>query len=550
MSQEHDKKGSQRAGHLQGQVGHPRPGLVARSNWPKPGEPARRALVMGLGISGAAVSRLLVRLGFEVVVSERRKAADFGPEAAELDSLGVNIVDEERAYNILQARYGGPDLVVPSPGVPHDHVLLSLARESKIEVAGELEVAFRHQPLPVLAVTGSNGKTTVASLAGHILRAAGVPCFVGGNIGNPLSNLALDFQNDALGDRRFAVVEASSFQLETISRFKAKAAALLNLTPDHLDRHKDMDGYLAAKKRVFNLQGRNDVAVVNLDDPAVAGLGAPANVFGFSRARRPGLGAWVSGGRIEVADGGLVLASKSWSDFSLVGGHNMDNVMAAAGLAWAAGVDPGAALEHAAGFRPSDHRLQLVGVFGGISFVDDSKGTNVGAVASALESFDRPVVLIAGGRDKDLDFAYLIPHVEKKVRRLVLMGECREKMRRALAGSAPVTMAVDMRQAVAAALREARAGDVVLLSPACASFDQFSDYRQRGETFALEAVVQAKALGLESDGPDGGRADESGDGHKNGNGNGNGKKNGDGNNGNKGPGDDGTPPVAGPEGAC
>jgi UDP-N-acetylmuramoylalanine--D-glutamate ligase len=491
-----------------GQVGGARPGIVAGNGWPKPARPARKALVMGLGLSGVAAAKLLVKLGFEVIASERRRAADLELSVLELDGLGVNIIDEERAYGLIQASYGGPDLIVPSPGVPFDHPLLSLARDKNIEVAGELEIAFRHLPLPILAVTGSNGKTTVTSLTGRILARQGIEAFVGGNIGKPLSCLSLDYLNDNLVKLRLAVIEVSSFQLETISRFKAKAAAFLNLSPDHLDRHGDMGGYLKAKSGIFNLQGPTDVAVVNLDDPLIKNLGPPANVFGFSRTLRPKLGAWLNGGRIEVVDGERTLASKPWTEFNLIGSHNIDNVMAAVGLAWAAGADPGLALEAAAEFEASDHRLRQVSRYGGISFIDDSKGTNVGAVASALESFDRPVILIAGGRDKDLDFSYLAPYVRDRVKRLILMGECREKMSRALSSSAPTVMAADMGAAVAAALSEARSGDVVLLSPACASFDQFRDYKHRGEVFAMEVAKQAIESGLVSDGdePSGGEA--------------------------------------------
>jgi UDP-N-acetylmuramoylalanine--D-glutamate ligase len=451
---------------------------------------------MGLGVSGLSVSRLLCRLGFEVVASERRKVDEFGPEALEMDNLGINVIDEERAFGLISTPYGGPDLVVPSPGIPYDHVLLSLARERKIEVAGELEMAFRHQPLPVLAVTGSNGKTSTTSLVGHILERLKIPVFVGGNIGNPLSNLAMAHLTDALGDLRFAVLEVSSFQLETISRFKAKAATILNLSPDHFDRHKDMDGYFKAKKRIYNLQTSSDVAVANLDDELAGRVDGPARVFGFSRQRRPDFGAWFNEGVIEVVDGETVLGRRSWSDFSLIGGHNIENVMAAVGLAWAAGADPQAALDEATSFRPSDHRLQLVARYDGVSFIDDSKGTNVGAVASALSSFDRPIILIAGGRDKDLDFDYLIPYVREKVKRLVLMGECREKMFKSLGQAAPTDKVADLKAAVAVSLANAQRGDIVLLSPACASFDQFKNYKHRGEAFALEVVRQAREKGL------------------------------------------------------
>ncbi|MDR1309509.1 MAG: UDP-N-acetylmuramoyl-L-alanine--D-glutamate ligase [Deltaproteobacteria bacterium] len=496
------------AEQLLGRVGHLEVGAVSQ-NWPKPKGPARKALVMGLGLSGLAAARLLVRLGFEVIASERRRACELGPEALEMDALGVNLIDEERAFGLIMLGYGGgPDLVVPSPGIPVDHPLLAMAREKRVEVAGEMELASRHVPLPILAVTGSNGKTTVTSLVGHILSRAAVPAFVGGNIGRPLSLLALDHLNDGLGDLRYAVLEVSSFQLETVSRFMARAAAFLNLSPDHLDRHGDMGGYLAAKRRIFNRQGPGETAVLNLDDPLVRDLAPDSRRFCFSRSVRPDFGAYLADGEIRVVEGGATLAARPWSDFRLAGAHNADNVMAAAGLCLAAGVDPALALAAATSFSPSDHRLQEVGTYGGVTFVDDSKGTNVGAVASAIESLGRPVILIMGGRDKGLDFGFLAPLVRRSVKRLIVMGECRDKIHAALSGETETVRAEGLPEAVAAAIVAAAPGDAVLLSPGCASFDQFRDYRHRGEAFASEVRRQAPALegpGGNGRGPGGGR---------------------------------------------
>jgi UDP-N-acetylmuramoylalanine--D-glutamate ligase len=467
---------------------------VVSQNWPKTSEPLRKALVLGVGLSGLASAKLLSRLGFEVIASDRKLASQLGAEALEMDAIGVNLIAEETAFSLLGAGYGAPDLVVPSPGIPRDHALLSLAREKEIEIAGEMELAARHVPIPILAVTGSNGKSTVTALTGHVLERSQIPCFVGGNIGLPLSVLALDYLNDNLGDRRYAVIEVSSFQLETVSRFMAKAATFLNLSPDHLDRHGDMKGYFEAKCRIFNLQGPNETAVLNLDDPYVRDLAPNSRRFCFSRQTRPKYGAYYYGGEIIVVDGDLVLAKRPWSDFRLIGDHNVDNVMAATGLAMAAGVSPVLALAAATSYSPSDHRLQPVGEYGGIRFVDDSKGTNVGAVASAIQSFSSPIVLILGGRDKDLDFSYLAPYVREKVKHLVLMGECREKILKSLGGEAPHTVVWDMAEAVSAAIKAAKPGDVVLLSPACASFDLFENYKRRGEVFAQEVK---KSFGLE-----------------------------------------------------
>jgi UDP-N-acetylmuramoylalanine--D-glutamate ligase len=405
------------------------------------------------------------------------------------------------AFGLIQADYGAPDLIVPSPGIPHNHALLATAREKDIEVAGEMELAARHVPIPILAVTGSNGKSTVTALTGHILNNAQTPAFVGGNIGLPLSVLALDYLNDNLGDRRYAVIEVSSFQLETVSRFSAKAATFLNLSPDHLDRHGNMRGYYEAKKRVFNRQGPNETAVLNLDDPYVRDLAPNSRRFCFSMLTKPKYGAYYYDDEIVVIDGDNVLAKRAWKDFRLIGGHNVQNVMAALGLAMAAGVPPAVALAAATTFTPSDHRLQPIGEYGGVQYVDDSKGTNVGAVASAIQSFDRPIVLILGGRDKDLDFSYLAPHIREKVRHMVIMGECREKIFASLGGEAPSSLVPDMSEAVAAAMEVAQPGDVVLLSPACTSFDLFENYKKRGEAFTFEVKKRVGVLPAEA-GPD------------------------------------------------
>jgi UDP-N-acetylmuramoylalanine--D-glutamate ligase len=365
-------------------------------------------------------------------------------------------------------------------------------------VAGELELAYRHVPLPILAVTGSNGKTSTTALVGHILEKAGLPAFVGGNIGKPLSLLALDHLNDNLGDLKYAVIEVSSFQLETISRFMANAAAFLNLSPDHFDRHGDIESYLGAKKRIFNRMGPEETAVINLDDPYVNDLAPKLRRFCFSLSERPQYGAWFNQGVISVVDGPEVLAQRPWSDFRLIGEHNVANVMAATGLALAAGVPPALALAAATTFTPSDHRLQPVGDYGGVSFIDDSKGTNVGAVACAIRSFDRPIILIMGGRDKDLDFSFLRPYVQERVKFLVLMGECRAKIYQSLGHLVPSALVEDMAGAVSAAIDVAKPGDVVLLSPAAASFDLFENYKHRGEVFTSEVKKQGLRL-LETD---------------------------------------------------
>ncbi|MDR1546489.1 MAG: UDP-N-acetylmuramoyl-L-alanine--D-glutamate ligase [Deltaproteobacteria bacterium] len=462
--------------------------------------PGLRCLTVGAGLSGLAAAELLVALQAQVLVVEKKPLAELAAEKARLAALGVELAPEAGAERLV----GEFDLAVLSPGAPWDHCLAVAFRAAGKPVWGELELSARHQSRPVLAVTGSNGKSSVTDLTGLILERAGLRPFVGGNIGRPLAELAAaEVRGAEVGGAEvraaegsgaegaagplWAVLEVSSFQLETVEAFHAVGAAFLNFTPDHLDRHGDLPTYLAAKRRIFNRQTADDFAVVNLDDPLLGPPVGPARVFGFSLSRRPDFGAWVADGVIRVVDGPRLLAEAPWSGFQLRGAHNQENVMAAVGLALRAGVAPAAALAAAADFRPADHRLQLVGVYEGVSYVDDSKGTNVGAVQRALETVEGRCVLLMGGRDKNLDFGLLAPVTAEKARLLIAFGECRAKIVEEL-GAAVETLAVEtLEQAVAAAREAARPGETVLLSPACTSFDAFENYKRRGEAFAAEA---------------------------------------------------------------
>jgi UDP-N-acetylmuramoylalanine--D-glutamate ligase len=401
------------------------------------------------------------------------------------------------------------NLLVLSPGVSVNHPLAEKARAKGLEVIGEMELGFRGLGVPILAVTGSNGKTTTTSLTGHILEKQGLSVFVGGNIGNPLSSLALNLLK---GENKpdYAVLEVSSFQLEAAPTFQALAAAFLNLTPDHLDRHGSLEGYLKAKSLLIEKLGPEGRAILNLDDPMVRDLSSKAKIYGFSRLSRPLLGAWADTESIMVVDGDKIIAAHKWGDFLLDGGHNQENVMAAVLLSGAAGIGPKEALKAAALFAPGDHRLETVGIFGGVRWIDDSKGTNVGAVAAALESVKEKVVLIMGGRDKDLDFGYLAPYVRGKVKKLVLIGECREKIAQSLGREAPFVMAGSMGEAVRISKDAAEPGEAVLLSPAAASFDMFKDYKERGEVFRREAALQAGSDKSQNDKSENGKSESGG----------------------------------------
>ncbi|MEW5724733.1 MAG: UDP-N-acetylmuramoyl-L-alanine--D-glutamate ligase [Thermodesulfobacteriota bacterium] len=453
---------------------------------PAPNKPTdlagRKVLVVGLGRTGAAAARFLLDRGARVTGTDSRPVGELAETAETLSGLGVSLeLGGHRSQTFTAA-----DLIVLSPGVPPTIEPLVEARKKGVPVTGEIELASRYVTVPLAAVTGTNGKTTVTSLLGEILRAAGREVFVGGNIGNPLIEWV------RTGGRAEAVVlEVSSFQLETAETLRPHVGVLMNVTPDHMDRYPSFADYLAAKAALLSRQGPEDFAVLNHDDELTRTVRTQARRLYFSRRSVPTDGAFLRDGRILVFRQGREAAGRSWSDFKLAGAHNQENVMAAVLGAAALGVDPDQALAAAAGFAGLPHRVELVGEFGGVRWYDDSKGTNVGAVIKSLEGFDAPVILIAGGRDKEGDFAPLAPLVRSKVKLVLLLGEARETIRRVLSGETETRLAADMAEAVSAARAAAEPGDVVLLSPACASFDMFRDYAHRGEVFARLARESA-----------------------------------------------------------
>jgi len=437
-------------------------------------ERLRRVHVLGLGLSGRAAAELLLGRGIEVVGSDRRAATelDLGP-LANASGLELRLgVDES-------APAAGVDAVVVSPGVGAAHAMLRAARERGIPVVAEIELAFAFLDGVVVAVTGSNGKSTTTAMAGALLAGAGFAVEVCGNIGRPLAAVV-----DGPPGRVF-VVELSSFQLETIDRFRPRAAALLNLSPDHLDRHGDLAGYLAAKRRIFENQTAEDVAVLNAGDAPVAETAVAGRKRLFALSGPVADGCVVADDRVvETTPGADPVELFACADVPLPGPHNLENAMAAALLARAVGA-PAAALAPAlAAFRGLPHRLERVAERHGVVFFDDSKGTNVGATLRSLEGFaDGSVHLILGGRNKGADLALLRPMVERKARRVYLIGEAADELAAALAGAVEISRSGELGAAVDEAARRARAGESVLLSPACASFDQFRDFGDRGRRF-------------------------------------------------------------------
>ena len=442
-----------------------------------------KCLVVGAGTSGQWAAELLLENGAEVMICDQKPADEVNEALGRFKGKPVRWA----LGNKVEEGFKNAEMVVLSPGVPWTFPGLMRAQK-KVPVIGEMELAASMIKVPVVAVTGSNGKTTTTGLVAHICRKNRQSVFVGGNYGEPLSRFIVEGQK-----AKAAVVEVSSYQLETVSIFHAAGAAILNICPDHLDRYQDMAEYFRAKTNILINQTPDDLAVMNEDDVLLRHKNTVARRFGFSLKKRQRFGAWVSKNEIVVAENGQEIAGRSWDDFKLEGIHNQQNVMASIGLALRLGINPQKALDAAVSFVPQKHRLELVGEFGDVKYYDDSKGTNVGAVAMALASFKSPVVLIAGGQAKGQDFRLLYKPVRDKVKQLILMGEDRDAISTALEGAAPISKAETMADAVRQARAVAPKGSIVLLSPACASFDMFNDYKQRGEAFVREVRRQSRA---------------------------------------------------------
>ncbi|MGL4208879.1 MAG: UDP-N-acetylmuramoyl-L-alanine--D-glutamate ligase [Candidatus Adiutrix sp.] len=452
------------------------------NSWPQ--LTAKRTVVIGAGMSGKWATELALAEGAaEVIIADQKSPDNLGELLDHFSGRKVSFYLGDSAKTAPLSA----DLIILSPGVPWTFPNLKAAIKKGVPVTGEMELAAARLTVPLVAITGSNGKTTTTGLLGHICRTLNFPVFVGGNIGTPLSRFILSGQK-----AKAAIVEASSYQLETADNFHAQASAILNVTPDHLDRYQDMAEYFRAKTLVLKNQTSADLAVLNEDDILLAHKKTTARRFGFSRHKLLEFGAWIKNDEIFVGLNGRPIAGRNWHEFQLTGLHNQENVMAAVGLAIGLGFDPQQALDVALSFQPERHRLELVGEYRQVKYYDDSKGTNVGAVASALENFKEPVVLIAGGQGKGQNFRTLYKPVSKKVRQLILIGEDRNKIKKALNGAAPISLAEDMAEAVGQARRAAKRGGVVLLSPACASFDMFRDYAHRGQMFADEVRRQNK----------------------------------------------------------
>lgn len=452
--------------------------------------PGSRALVAGAARSGLAAAALLRRHGLDVVVCDTAPPERLAAAAERLAAAGARTAFGRDDPALLEGR----DLVVWSPGLPVDHPLARAARARGLPLIGELELGGLAARAPFVCVTGTNGKSTTTDLVGALARAAGRRAEVCGNIGRALCEVA-----EAVDEGGLLVAEVSSFQLETVERFRPFVAAWLNLTPDHLDRHGDLDTYGAMKRRLFERQDDSDYAVWNADDPEVlARRAGAATPLWFSTRGPVDAGAWLEDGIITVVWRGGRERLMPAAELRLRGPHNVANALAALAATLPLEIAPDTLRAVLREYRGLHHRLEPAGTIEGVEFVNDSKATNTDALAVALRSFAEPVVLIAGGRDKGQDFAPLRPLVERHVRLAVLLGEGAAAMERAWPG-VPRERADSLADAVERARAAARrlGAGVVLLSPGCASFDMFRDYEDRGDRFKAE-VERLRRAGARS----------------------------------------------------
>jgi UDP-N-acetylmuramoylalanine--D-glutamate ligase len=443
----------------------------------------KRVLVVGLGKSGLAAAQFLKERGARVTVSDARPATLI----AELPSLlEQGFAVESGSHGLLTFRR--QDLIVVSPGVPQTTPELMQVRAMGMHIVGELELGSQFLQGEVIAITGSNGKTTTTSLLGEILKADGRPTLAGGNIGRPVTEMVAESTPES-----WSVLEVSSFQLETVETFKPRITLVLNVTPDHLDRHGSFENYAAVKARITENQTAEDFLVLNGEDAPTQMIAAKskAQIYWFSARRRIKQGAFVHGESIFflAKENGTPEPVMPVVEITLAGKHNVENVLAAVCAARLAGVASEVIRKAVGAFKAVEHRLEFVREVAGVKYYNDSKATNVDATVKAMEAFAGGIHLILGGKDKNSDYTLLGPLLRERVKTVITVGSAAEKIERELAGIVKIESAETLAKAVAYARSVAEAGDTVLLAPACASFDQFDSYEHRGRVF--KELVQA-----------------------------------------------------------
>ena len=435
----------------------------------------KRVLVVGLARTGVATALFCAARGARVTATDTRGESELGAAVAELRRAGVGLELAGHRQELIREA----ELIIPSPGVPADAPLLQSARSKGLTIWSEIELASRFLKGRLIGITGSNGKTTTTSLIEHILKNAGFSTILAGNIGTPLISYV-----EKTSDKTITVAELSSFQLELIEKLRPNISVFLNLTPDHLDRHHTLESYGAAKARIFENQTEADSAVLNADDPGATPY-APAKpqVFWFSRKQRVAQGAFVKEHEVLFRREGIEEKVLKLADIPLAGAHNVENVLAAVAATRLAGAEPASVAKGVRSFTGVEHRLEFVAEIGGVRFYNDSKATNVDATRKALDAFPGRVLIILGGKDKGSDYTVLQAPLREKAILALLIGAAASKIEKQIAGSVAIEQAGTIERAVETAAHAARPGDVILLAPACASFDQFQNYEHRGRVF-------------------------------------------------------------------
>lgn len=434
-----------------------------------------RVLVVGLARTGVATALFCAKHNAIVTATETRAESELGDVPQKLREAGVTLELGGHA----EKTYLAQDLIVPSPGVPADAPLLLKARSKGITIWSEIELAYRFLEGELIGITGSNGKTTTTTLVHHILKESGKEAILAGNVGTPLIAYVEEMKPDSV-----SVVELSSFQLELTDKFRPNIGVFLNLTPDHLDRHKTLEAYAAAKARIFVKQTELDAAVLNADDePTVALAPQKPQVFWFSRKKAVQQGACVHGQDIVILHRGKEEFVMRVAEIPLPGAHNLENVLAAAMAARLADVDAASIGAAVKSFKAVEHRLEFVAEIGGVRYYNDSKATNVDATLKALDAFPGRILIILGGKDKGSDYTVLQKPLRDKAILALLIGAAADKIESQITGSVAIERAGTVEHALEVASQAAKPGDVVLLAPACASFDQFQSYEHRGRVF-------------------------------------------------------------------
>jgi len=449
----------------------------------------RRVLVVGLGKSGVSAATFLQSLGARVTVSDSKSEDELRSEIPMLLDRGITV--ETGGHG--ERTFRDQDLIVVSPGVPVNEPHITQARKLGVQVIGEIELTSRFLKGRIVAITGSNGKTTTTALTGEVLAKGGLRVNVGGNIGTP----AITFVETA-SDYTWNVLEISSFQMETIETFRPYIAAIINVTPDHLDRHGSFEAYAAAKARVFENQTAQDHAILNADDATCVAIAknVKSQVWWFSPKHDVERGAFIRDGQIIWRGGMGDTVIAPVSDLQLKGAHNLENVLVAASAGAIAECSPSDIHRALADFKAVEHRLEYVDTVNGVQYFNDSKATNVDATIKALESFPRGIHIILGGKDKGSDYTVLKPLLKERAAQVYTIGAAAEKIESHIAGAAPVVRVGTLEAAVKRAAANAREGDVVLLAPACASFDQFESYEHRGRVFKdLVRAIEKQPVG-------------------------------------------------------